>query len=74
MIETKNEDLLEEFHDFIGGLIVDCDDKRAILEGLNKKDRDKIEDWLIDIQLIAEDIDAIVEKIMERRKSKEAKA
>jgi len=74
MIETKNEDRLEKFHDFISGLITDCDDERINLKDLNKEDRDKIQDWLIDIQLIAEDIDEIVERIMERRKSKEAKA
>ena len=74
MIETKNEDRLKKFHDFISGLITDCDDERANLKDLNKEDRDKIQDWLIDIQLIAEDIDEIVERIMERRKSKEAKA
>jgi hypothetical protein len=74
MIETKNQDRLEKFHEFISGLITDCDDQRINLKDLDKKDRDKIEDWLIDIQLIAEDIDEIIERIMEKRKNKEAKA
>jgi len=68
---TENEDRLEKFHDFISGLITDCDDERANLKDLNKEDRDKIEDWLIHIQLIAEDIDETVERIIKRRKNKE---
>jgi len=71
MIETKDEDRLEKFHDFISGLITDCDDERINLEDLNKEDRDKIEYRLTDIQLIAEEINEIVERIMEERKSKE---
>ena len=69
-----NEDRLEKFHDFISGLILDCDDERIYLKDLNKEDRDKIEYRLTDIQLIAEEIEEIVERIMEERKSKEAEA
>ena len=68
---TENEDRLEKFHDFISGLITDCDDERANLKDLNKEEREKIEDCLIHIQLIAEDIDETVERIIKRRKNKE---
>ena len=67
---TENEDRLKKFHDFISGLITDCDDERANLKDLNKEDRDKIEYWLIHIQMIAEYIDETVERIIKRRKTR----
>jgi len=70
MIKTKNEYRLEKFQEFISELITDCDDERINLKDLNKEDRDKIQDLLVDIKLIAEDIDKTVEGIMKIKKNK----
>jgi len=68
MIKTKNEYRLEKFHEFISELITDCDDERINLKDLNKEDRDKIQELLVNIKLIAEDIDETVEGIMKIKK------
>jgi len=72
MIKTKNEYRLEKFHEFISELITDCDDERINLKDLNKEDRDKIQELLVNIKLIAEDIDETVEGIMKIKKNKGA--